>query len=211
MSTQVAQSLGYTRARGWAGKQLHIFPEYAMRAPRFRIITLGFIVIIVSQALALVAQHRSAAKREGALKADLTQLAQKSDGRDWISSPPDANYYDFLNDEISAEDIYEIVASKNYVPIYGKLKSTTHVELTPDLAKYFAGQSYNCPSGKTPYLIRAVYGHGGTGGYLVYRMGRKILVVHGSLGQISVSHKSAIIVNLDFEPELIYSTVSIAE
>jgi hypothetical protein len=43
------------------------------------------------------------------------------------------------------------------------------------------------------------------------RVGRKILIRHGSLGSSLQAFKTAFIMSLDFEPEEIYVSVSIAE
>jgi hypothetical protein len=133
------------------------------------------------------------------------------DGFDWIKSPPEGSFAAESSREIPASDFYEVVASKDYVAIQRDLVTQTSVKITPDTARYFTGPYFRCPEGKTPYLVRAVYGHGGTGRYELKRNGRKLLVEHGSLGHSDAANKSALVVNLDFEPEAAYAVVHIAE
>jgi hypothetical protein len=81
-----------------------------MRVPRFRIITLGFMVVIVSQALALVARDRNAAKREDALKAELRcRLYSTRSSLRPVSSP-------------SVRAIYS-----RYVPYVGRGRALAHL------------------------------------------------------------------------------------
>ncbi len=134
----------------------------------------------------------------------------QGDGREWLNPPSEGAFPDGATHAIQASDVYEVVASKNYVPVVRDLKDRAYVKLTPDSAVYFTGHYFQCPKGKTPYLVRAVYGHGGTGKYSVMRFGRKVLIDHGSLGRTDAANKSALLVNLDFEPEAIYTVVHIA-
>lgn len=135
----------------------------------------------------------------------------QGDGRDWLNGPPEGEFLDDATREVEESDIYEVVASKSYVPVFSDLKERAYVKITADSAKFFTGHYFKCPQGKTPYLVRAVYGHGGTGKYFVKRSGRRVLVEHGSLGRTDLANKSALVVNLDFEPEAIYTVVHIAQ
>jgi hypothetical protein len=132
------------------------------------------------------------------------------DGREWINSLPDRGFGGVESSRIKESDIYEVVASKKYVPVIRDLKERPYVKLDSNLAKYFTGHYFKCPDGKTPYLIRAVYCNGGTGEYTVTRAGRKLLVIHGSLGDTVLETKSALVVTLDFEPEVVYIDVVVA-
>jgi hypothetical protein len=83
--------------------------------------------------------------------------------------------------------------------------------LSLDDAAFFTGDHYTSSAGKSPYLIRAVYGHGGTGRYVLSQRDTSLLVQHGSLGHTTVRNNSALIVSLPFTPTEVYTEISIAE
>jgi len=62
-----------------------------------------------------------------------------------------------------------------------------------------------------PYLVRAVYGHGGTGAYDVLVSGKSIIIIRGSLGKSVEYNKFALVVCLENKPENLFVSVSIAE
>lgn len=140
-----------------------------------------------------------------------TGTPPKGDGVKWLSSPPSGVFSPDQALDIGEDDVYEVVASKKDVAILLDLRDRRCIAITLQRAKYFTGNYYKCPNGKTPYLVRAVYGQGGTGHYFVRRNGKQLLVEHGSLGQQKLANKSALIVNLEFEPTNIYTIVSMAE
>lgn len=110
--------------------------------------------------------------------------------------------------ELSSDDIYEVLASRELEAVSGSLQSEPFVPLTADEAEHF-NDRYEAAAGKQPYLVRATYGHSGV--YSVLQRGRGIQVRHSSLGHTSLCHPSALVVNLDFVPEEIFVEVSIAE
>ena len=131
-------------------------------------------------------------------------------GREWLRPPPEnKSAGDWI--PLAATDVFEVVASKEIVAILRDLPDKPFAPLTDDQARYFTGTYYRKESGKKTFLIRAVYGQGGTGRYTVSHRGNDILVDHGSLGHQSAFHKSALIVNLDFEPHELYLVAEIAE
>jgi len=132
-------------------------------------------------------------------------------GADWIKSPPLHAFAEATSMTIGDRGYYEVVASKLYVALMRDLETKTFVALSRDDAQYYTGPYFACPDGKTPYLVRAVYGNGGTGRYTLTRDGKKLLVEHGSLGRNNWAIKSALVVNLDFVPEAVYATVKIAK
>jgi hypothetical protein len=69
---------------------------------------------------------------------------------------------------------------------------------------YFPGFSYACQSGTSAYLVRALYERPSTGTFNVKQHGHDLLVRHYALGPRSVSHRSALVVCLGFEPEQVY-------
>ena len=112
--------------------------------------------------------------------------------------------------EIAQSDIFEVVASREYVAVNRDLAMTAVAPLTVEAAKYF-NPRYETAPGKQAYLVRAVYGHGGTGGYSVLRHESDLRIVHDSLGHSDACNASALIINLDFAPREVYLEVSIDE
>lgn len=92
-----------------------------------------------------------------------------------------------------------------------ELQKNTFIPLSDVKARKYTGHYYICPKGKRPYLVRAVAGFAGTGKFQVYRVGQSIWVAHESLGRGWASARTAMVVNLDFEPTAAYATVSIIE
>jgi hypothetical protein len=132
-----------------------------------------------------------------------------TDGTEWLN-PPSIDSFG-AGATVGEENIFEVVASKEDVAIFGDLKDRSIVSMEESIAKYYAGTHMHCAKGLKPYLVRAVYGHGGTGGYSVTRIGSDILVSHGSLGRTSPANKSALVLCLDFAPVVVYTSVEIAE
>lgn len=129
-------------------------------------------------------------------------------GQDWLNTPDIEGIYNDDYPELNPTDIYEVVPTKESTAIY-RLENTNLQKITEEMARWYTGHYYQCEKGKHPYLVRAVYGHGGTGEYIIKRIGEALLITHGSLGNRSVYNKSALIVNLDFELKELYIEVSI--
>ncbi len=110
-------------------------------------------------------------------------------------------------------DIYEVGASKLDWTIIQKLPEAGFIKLREPQAQGFLGTYYKCPGGKTPYLARAVYAKGGFGRFRAERKGNSLAVVWGQAGpyrEIKPDDyaESAVIVNLDFTPEEVYTELS---
>lgn len=132
------------------------------------------------------------------------------DATAWLGYPPQG-LFDSPS-KIDENDAYEIVASaRDGVLSYGGLGDKSFVKITPDDARRYAGHHYQCPAGKTPYLVRSAYGNPVWGMFTFERSGRKILIRHGSLGHSFQAFRTAFVLNLDFEPEQVYVAVDIAE
>ena len=136
--------------------------------------------------------------------------ADSSDGKAWLYPAP-STFSSASWKELPDSDIFEVVASKEYVAEVRDLVRSRFVPLTQEVARYFTGDYYRCPSGKRPFLVRAVFAHGGTGGYTLFRSGNTLLVSHASLGRTVVYNRSALVVNLAFTPTDVYTEVSVAE
>jgi hypothetical protein len=63
-----------------------------------------------------------------------------------------------------------------------------------------------CPDRTRPYLVRAVYTNGTTGGYYLHQVGNILWVSHQSLGRSTGAHRSALLACLPFEPSEVYVT-----
>ena len=141
----------------------------------------------------------------GCLSADRS-IAASADA--WIVQPP-SSISRAKSEQKIAVDFYEVVASM-MGNAESELQKKALVRISEAQARHFGGQGYSCPKGKMPYLVRAPYGFAGTGRFRVVRIGEALWVSHESLGPEFVSQRSALIVNLESEPSVVYATVSIA-
>jgi hypothetical protein len=86
-------------------------------------------------------------------------------------------------------------------------------KLSTSEAKSHIGAYYSCSPGKTPYLIRAVYRTGnGPGHFRAERKGDSVAIVFGDMPKpppkTAKYEWSAVVVNLDFTPDSVYTTIS---
>jgi hypothetical protein len=134
----------------------------------------------------------------------------QTDATDWLNAP---SYTHALKQYQSvSEDLYfEVVASKLQMAIYRDLKDVAVVALEENSARAFTGPYFHCPRNLHPFLLRAVYGHGGTGRFFVSKKEKSVLVAHGSMGRSSEYNKSALVACLRDLPDVVYTTVAIAE
>lgn len=132
------------------------------------------------------------------------------EGAEWLYEPNIDNTGNAQYTDIPSNDIYEVAASKIDFA-FMELAEISISKLTPQQAIWYTGHYHTCPPGKQPYLVRAVYGHAGTGAFNLKRIEDDLLVVHQSLGRSTIYQKSALVVNLDYEPEQIFIRVRIAE
>jgi len=127
----------------------------------------------------------------------------------WIAEPPSSIAFG-KKEAVSDGDVFEVVASMRG-NAEAELQKIPLIPLSHAQARKFTGAYYSCPKGKRPYLIRALFGYGGTGKFWVYRIKREVWVLHESLGQDFTSTRTGLIVNLDFDPAKAYVTVSIVK
>ncbi|TYC61244.1 hypothetical protein ETQ85_04070 [Zoogloea oleivorans] len=120
------------------------------------------------------------------------------EGKSWLSAPAGMN--EESGTPIPTEDSCEVPASK-LTNALSQLAEKTLIALDPTTVKSLVGECIKIAANKTPYLVRAVYGHRGTGHYFVRRVGDDLLVAHGSLGRYTTYSKSALVVNLSFAPK----------
>ena len=136
-----------------------------------------------------------------ALSVSLCSTFASPGGSEWVARPPEPNWHTEAK-SLNREDFYEVSASKETVAVLD-LEPKSIISLTEEQARWWTGHYYKCEQGKKPYLVRALYGQGGTGAYSLFRLGSALVVSHGSLGDPAMN-RSALIVNLDFEPMEVY-------
>ena len=129
------------------------------------------------------------------------------DGSEWLRSGFDIAVE---LEQLNETDFYEVSPTKEAVAL-SRLTDKNIIELDQKTAEWYTGPYYKCEEGKQPFLVRSVYGHGGTGGYIVLYSQGTLLIIHGSLGHSTVYNKSALVVNLPEKPEEIYLEAHIDE
>jgi hypothetical protein len=137
----------------------------------------------------------------------LEPAGQDQSGREWLRSPPAKSFAEWT--PVPEKDVYEVVASKEIIAVLSELSGKPWIALSEGQARYYTGHYFQKTPGQRTFLVRAVYGQGGTGGYSVSRRGSEVHVSHGSLGRSDASHKSALVVNLDFVPQQLFVTASV--
>ncbi|WP_139351599.1 hypothetical protein [Rhodanobacter sp. C06] len=75
-------------------------------------------------------------------------------------------------------------------------------------AAHFGHEDFACPGKSRPYLVRALYSNGGTGGFVLSWIGDSLIVGHVSLGPQGTVLKSALFACLTKEPAQVYSSIS---
>lgn len=134
-------------------------------------------------------------------------LANSATRDSWLAEPPPGISFR-KQDAVPERDVYEVVASMR-AHAEAELQKVPLLPLSEAQARKFTGEYYSCPKGKRPFLTRALYGFAGTGKFWVYQIKREIWVLHESLGSEFASSRTALILNLDFDPAKAYVTVSI--
>jgi len=134
----------------------------------------------------------------------------QTEGKAWLNPPGqaiDLNERQVLEDNL----FFEVVASRLPVAVHGDLQDVAAVALDTGRARFFTGPYFYCPRGLRPFLLRAVYGFGGTGRFDVSRIGKSVLIEHGSLGHSNPYNKSALVACLRDAPKAVYHIVSVSE
>jgi hypothetical protein len=130
-------------------------------------------------------------------------LAFASSGTTWIhEATPELRR--------SVQDIsprnYREVDSSKLGTAESALAQQSFAPLTEDQLRYYVDTSFKCINPSLPFLVRAVYGHRGTGGYVVQQYKSALIVTHGSLGHTTPSPtKSAMVVCADSVSEVFVS------
>jgi hypothetical protein len=132
------------------------------------------------------------------------------DGEEWLRPATAGSVANWT--AIPQAQVYEVVSSKLLTAVIRDLSKNAIIRLTPDTAQYYTGAYYKCESGRTPFLVRAVYAQGATGRYSVSVQAKSLIVSHSGLGGGGKPqyHKSALIVNLANKPNNVYIEASAA-
>jgi hypothetical protein len=109
---------------------------------------------------------------------------------------------------ISDDKYFEVSASKLETAKDFLSKESVFPEREP--VDNWGSSGFKCGDGEKPYLVRALYGNGATGGYVLAWKDNALIVGHASLGHSNPPTRSALIVCLSHAPEDVYGSVSFA-
>ena len=87
-----------------------------------------------------------------------------------------------------------------------RLNSTATMSLQNYDVDALSRNRFSCAEGSTPFLVRAVFTNGSTGGFSLKRLDSALWVSHSSLGASTGTHRSALLVCLNFIPSVVYVT-----
>ncbi len=71
-------------------------------------------------------------------------------------------------------------------------------------ANDYIGNRINTTNKFKPYLVRGLYFHDGTGGFILKKRGNDLLVLHSCLGDFSPMKRQPLVVLLDWKPKNVY-------
>ena len=130
-------------------------------------------------------------------------------GVEWLHPPPGVAESEWR--PLPLADVHEVAPAKQTLATE-KLVAASVLPLDQGEIDFFSSyRGSPLAPGKRAFLVRAVFGHQGTGAYTVLRRGDDVYVRHGSLGRSSPHHKGALVLILDFTPREIYVATSVAE
>jgi hypothetical protein len=106
---------------------------------------------------------------------------------------------------VPSESIYEVVPTKIFTALAWHLEKEGLSEISCLDASFLVGGHFNCEPGKKPFLVRAVYGQGGTGNFIVSYEKTVLFVFHGSLGDPVPAVNIPLVINLTFTPTKVFA------
>ena len=119
---------------------------------------------------------------------------------DWVTSPakiPNGLAQD--GNEIAEERFYECQITKLGTAL-DRLKDKEVIELTDELAVYYAGHSYRPHNGTKAYLVRGAFANY-TGRFSLFCKDGNLLIQHMSLGRNATPQFCPLIVQLPSAPK----------
>lgn len=123
----------------------------------------------------------------------------------WL--PPQPNDIAQIPGEaLPEEKFYEVSVSK-FDSAEWELKDQIIIPLSSP--SYYGRKDFRCSSGEKQYLVRALYGNGGTGEFMVLWAKDELVIAHASLGAPPRPlPRSALVVCLSHAPAHVYTAVS---
>lgn len=130
----------------------------------------------------------------------LAPLASASpEARDWVTEQVAAPGW--VNDENKlAEELYHECRVTRLGTAVDRLATVDFLELSEELATYYAGHSYTSRKGFTAYLVRAVFAND-TGQFTLFYDDGNLLIRHRSLGNAFTPRHCPLIVQLPTPPK----------
>jgi hypothetical protein len=129
-------------------------------------------------------------------------FAESPKANAWVTPP--AKIPDRIAEEgnkIAADRFYECSITKLGTAL-DRLKDREFIELTDELAIYYAGHSYRPRDGSKAYLVRGAFANY-TGQFSLYFEDGNLLIQHMSLGRNAVPQFCPLIVQLPSPPKKI--------
>jgi hypothetical protein len=142
--------------------------------------------------------------RAAILLALISSTAVASPVDQWLGPPPQSAVPSHDWTSISRESFFEIPVSK-LATAEAWLAKNEVVDQAD--ASYFGHAEFRCALPSKLYLVRALYGNGGTGGFELKWAGSALIVLHESLGKAAVPSKSALMACLPKRPVAVYAVV----
>ena len=127
---------------------------------------------------------------------------------EWYN-PPQVASWRVASHPISEDLFFELPISKAFSAVTGELKRKVAAHIDADSLRFYVSGHFRCPSDRSPYLVRALFGHGGTGRYHVLLLDGNLIIDHESIGRINVMNRSALIICLFAEPAKVFTVVGI--
>ena len=112
--------------------------------------------------------------------------------------------------KIDDKSVFEVSKSSfDFASFY--LSSSEIVSLKGNEVKEYLGFVPVVEGDVQPYLVRALYGHSGTGAFNFSWCGDAVAIYHGSLGRFNIINRTAFVLYLPKSPSRVYLEVSIDE
>jgi len=137
-----------------------------------------------------------------------TFTAGASSAKDWlVQAPASAGTWRDWS-AIPVDSFFEVPASR-LATAEAWLADKTFLAQEQSGLVYFGRPSFKCPDSDKPYLVRAQYVNGGTGGFhLLWTQNGDLVISHASLGPNGPPIKSAIVACLSKDPTFVFSSIS---
>jgi len=129
--------------------------------------------------------------------------AESPKAEDWVT--PGAkipNNITQRDNQVAEDHFYECQITKLGTAL-DRLKEVSYIELTDDLATYYAGHSYRPRKGHKAYLVRGAFANY-TGNFTLFYQGGSLVIQHMSLGRSATPQICPLIVQLPTPPKKVF-------